>query len=259
MFDSHCHLTDDRFAGDVDDVLARAWAAGLTGLVTVASDAADADAAHQLALHHTRVHSTAGVHPHAAEAAGSDAIHRIGQLLQLPRVVAIGETGLDFHYDNSPRDIQRRLFEQHLQLAADSGYPVVVHSRSADEDTAAMIRAAAGVDGVLHCFAGGRTLLETALDAGWFISFAGLVTFRNFNDVDLLRAVPADRLLLETDSPYLAPVPHRGHRNEPAFVADTCRAVAAMLAEASDRTADRTAANARRFYRLDTGDVAPAA
>ncbi|MGH7465168.1 MAG: TatD family hydrolase [Longimicrobiales bacterium] len=250
MFDSHCHLTDERFSDDLDAVLDRAWAAGLSGLVTVASDVADARAALALARRDPRIRATAGIHPHAAGHAREPDYAEIRDLAALPEVVAIGETGLDFHYDNSPRDAQRRVFERQLELAAATGLPVVVHSRSADAATAAMI-AGAGVTGVLHCFAAGRDLFDTAVDAGWFISFAGLITFRTFDGAELVRATPADRLLLETDSPYLAPVPHRGRRNEPAFVMDTCRAAAALRDEDTAATAAAVAANAVRFYRLD--------
>jgi TatD DNase family protein len=247
MFDSHCHLTDERFADDLDAVLERAWAAGLVGLVTIASNVEDARAAHALALSDQRIRSTAGIHPHAAESATDADFDLIRQMAAEPEVVAIGETGLDFHYDNSPRETQRRNFDRHLALASDAGLPVVVHSRSADDETAAMIRNA-GVRGVLHCFAGGATLFETAIDAGWYISFAGLITFRNFDNDDLLRATPADRLLLETDSPYLAPVPHRGRRNEPAFVVETCRAAATIRDEDPAVTAAAATAAALRFY-----------
>ena len=247
MFDSHCHLTDERFADDLDAVLQRAWAAGLVGLVTVASDVDDAREACALARRDPRIRSTAGIHPHAAEAAHDDHFDVIREIATHPEVVAIGETGLDFHYDNSPRETQRRIFDRHLALAADARLPVVVHSRSADDDTAAMIRNA-GVIGVLHCFTGGRALFDTAMDAGWYISFAGLITFRNFDNAELLRAAPSDRLLLETDSPYLAPVPHRGQRNEPAFVVDTCRVAAALRNEDPATTAAAATAAAFRFY-----------
>jgi TatD DNase family protein len=250
MIDSHCHLTDAKFEDDLDAVLQRAWDAGLTAIVTIASDAADADVALRLARRDPRIFSTAGVHPHAAGAAVQDGLQAISELLAEDDVVAVGETGLDYHYDNSPRDVQRTLFGWHLRQAADRDLPIVVHSRSADDDTAALIREASGVRGVLHCFSGGPGLLDTALDAGWFISFAGMVTFRNFSAADLLRSVPADRLLLETDSPYLAPVPHRGQRNEPAFVVQTCHAAAALLGVYAAELAARTAANARTFYRL---------
>jgi TatD DNase family protein len=250
MIDSHCHLTDPRFAPDLDDVLARAWAAGLSGIVTIASTAADAHVAWNLAHRDARIRCTAGVHPHSAASATAGDLDAVRDLLQRPGVVAVGETGLDFHYDNSPRDVQRTLFQWHLQAAADTGLPVVVHSRSADADMAAMIRDAAGVTGVLHCFSGGPDLLQVALDAGWYVSFAGMVTFRNYDAGDLVRAVPADRLLVETDSPYLAPIPHRGKRNEPAFVVETCAALARLRGEDPSATAAGTTANARRFYPL---------
>ncbi|MBR9990294.1 MAG: TatD family hydrolase [Gemmatimonadetes bacterium] len=250
MFDSHCHLTDDRFAADLDEVLDRAWAAGLTGIVTIASSADDARAAFDIARRDPRIHSTAGVHPHEAGSVRPEHYDAIRELCTAPGIVAIGETGLDYHYDNSPRDTQRAVFQRQLEIAADTGLPVVVHSRSADQDTAAMIRDA-HASGVLHCFAGGVDLFETAMVAGWFISFAGLITFRNFANVDLLRATPRDRLLLETDSPYLAPVPHRGRRNEPAWVVETCRAAADLRGEDAALLAATTTANARRFYGLD--------
>jgi TatD DNase family protein len=252
MFDSHCHLTDDRFADDVDAVIDRARAAGLLGIVTVASDLDDARRALEIAERHDWVWSTAGIHPHVAEHAGDDALDRLRDLLQLDRVVAIGETGLDYHYDNSPRQRQRQLFESHLAIAAETGMPVIVHCRSADDDVAAMIRAFPGIAGVLHCFAGGNALFDAGIEAGWFVSFAGLITFRNYDRADLVAATPADRLLVETDSPYLAPVPHRGRRNEPAFAVETCRAAAVFRSEGTDFTARRITENARRFYRLDT-------
>lgn len=254
MFDSHCHLTDPRFADDLPAVLERAWSAGLTGLVTIASDVMDAEAALRLARTDPRIRSTAGVHPHAAEHAESTDFDAIRELAALREVVAIGETGLDYHYDNSPRDVQRRVFEHHIDLAGDTGLPLIVHSRSADADMAALVRSA-GVRGVLHCFAGGQTLFDTALEADWYISFAGLITFRNFDDAALVQATPADRLLLETDSPYLAPVPHRGKRNEPAFVVETCRAAALLRSEDPAVLGAVTTANARRFYRLE--DASP--
>jgi TatD DNase family protein len=251
MFDSHCHLTDAKFADDLDDALARAWAAGVSGMTTIASDVDDARAALALARTDRRIWCSAGIHPHVAQNARASDFTAITALAAEPEVVAIGETGLDFHYDNSPRDVQLRVFERQLAIAADTGLPVIVHSRSADEDTAAMLRGAAGVCGVLHCFAGGRRLLDAAIERDWYVSFAGLITFRNFADADLLRAVPQDRLLLETDSPYLAPVPHRGRRNEPAFIIETCRTAARLRDVTPWNLAALVTANARRFYGLE--------
>lgn len=254
FFDSHCHLTDERLAAETDAVLERARAAGVTGVVTIASDADDAEAAHAIAQAHADVWSTAGIHPHAAHGASDDALERVRALVALPRVVAIGETGLDFYYDNAPRAAQRRSFEAHLALAADTGLPVVVHAREADDEVATMIRAAGpGVRGVLHCFASGPALLEAGLEAGWHVSFSGLVSFRSYDGDDLVRRVPANRLLIETDSPYLTPVPMRGKRNEPAFVAHVAEAVARITGETAEEVGARTARNARRFYGLEAG------
>lgn len=251
MFDSHCHLTDERFAGEADGVVARAVAAGVTGMTTIASNAADAVAAHAIAVTHDSVWCTAGIHPHAAGEATDTDRATIRGLCEQPRVVALGETGLDYYYDNAPRDVQRTWFAWHLEQSARTGLPVVVHSREAEEDTAAIMREAdSAATGVLHCFAAGQLLLDTALDLGWYVSFGGMVTFRNFNGQELLRAVPADRLLLETDSPYLAPVPMRGKRNEPAFLPYTCAAAAAIRGVDPAALGRETTANARRFYRL---------
>jgi TatD DNase family protein len=251
LFDSHCHLTDERFGGQVDQVLERARLAGVGGLVCIASDAADAAAAAAVARAHPDVWSSAGIHPHVAEAADQAAFEAVRELLEDPAVVAVGETGLDYHYDNSPRRVQRRIFEWHLEQAALASLPIVVHCRDADQDTIAMLRAApAGVRGVLHCFAGGVPLLDAALELDWWISFAGLVTFKRYEGADLVRAVPDERLLVETDSPYLAPVPHRGRRNEPAHVRHVVEAVAAQRGQPAADVAARTSANARSFYGL---------
>jgi TatD DNase family protein len=237
-------------ADDVDDVLRRAREAGVRGLVTIASDADDADAAFALAGRDPRVWCTAGIHPHEASTTPAD-FGRIVEGVRRPRVVAIGETGLDYHYDHSPRDAQRRSFDRHIALAIETGLPLVVHSRSADEDTIAALRGAGGAAGVLHCFTGGPELFDAGLDAGWCFSFGGMVTFRNFDGAAVLRAVPEDRLLLETDSPWLAPVPWRGRRNEPAFIAATLDRAAALLGVEREALRARTESNARTFYGLD--------
>ncbi len=166
-------------------------------------------------------------------------------------MVAIGETGLDYYYDNSPRARQRELFAQHLELGHSLDLPVVVHARDADEDVAAALRSApSGTRGVLHCFTGGVRAFEAAMEAEWYVSFSGIATFKSFGAVDLLRNVPADRLLIETDSPYLAPVPHRGKRNEPSHVTHVASSVAGHLGESADSVCVRTTENARRFYRV---------
>lgn len=251
MFDSHCHLTDEKFAGEVSAVLARARAAGVHGVITIASDADDAERALHLAQAHADVWCSAGIHPHAAGAATEADLARVRALLAHERVVAVGETGLDYFYDNSPRDLQRARFRWHLEAAAELGKPVVVHSREAEADTVAAIRdSPAGTRGILHCFSGGEALLQAGLDAGWYISFAGPVTFKRFADEALLHAVPDDRLLIETDSPYLAPVPHRGRRNEPALLPHTCEVVARMRGVEAGVLGALVERNARACYGL---------
>lgn len=251
LFDSHCHLTDDRLIGEVDAVIARARAAGVTRMVTVGTGPDDAEAAAALAARAPEVWASAGIHPHDASSADEAALSRIRDVLSRPRVVALGEIGLDYHYDHSPRDVQRRAFRRQLEMAADLGLPVIIHSREADLDTATQVREAAGsVRGVLHCFAGGPELLEAGIDAGWYVSFSGLITFKKFDGAALVRAVPTDRLLVETDSPYLAPVPHRGKRNEPAFVREVAEVAASLRGETFEALARRSAANAAAFYGL---------
>ncbi|MEJ2482749.1 MAG: TatD family hydrolase [Gemmatimonadota bacterium] len=249
LFDSHCHLTAEAFEGEWSAVIDRAREAGVTGLVTIASDPRDAESALQIAAAREGVWCTAGLHPHEADRFDDHTEPALRRLAARPEVVAIGEAGLDFHYDNAPRDRQRLCFEAQLELARELDLPIVVHSRDADDDTAECL-ASSDARGVLHCFTAGPELLEAALDAGWMVSFSGIVTFRRFDGADLVRRVPDDRLLIETDSPYLAPVPHRGHRNEPAFLRATCAAVAAMRGDAPEALAERTRRNALSFYGL---------
>ncbi len=255
LFDSHCHLTDTAFQDDLEAVFHRASEAGVTRVVSIASDIDDSREA--LALVRARraqgIWCTVGVHPHETAAAAPDAVDEIRALArESPAVVALGEMGLDYHYDHSPHGVQRRLFEAQLALAAELDLPAVVHARDADADVTAILRAMPpGTRGVLHCFVGGAGLFEAGMDAGWYVSFSGIASFKSFAAADLLREVPADRLLVETDAPYLAPVPMRGKRNEPAFVRRTVEAVAGHLGEAFDTVASRTTTNARRFYGLD--------
>jgi len=267
--DSHCHLTDRAFRADRAAVLARAREAGVGRVVTIASDAEDSLAALELARAHGDVWCTAGIHPHAVNGsvgastsaaasppgaastpAAASAMAALRDVAGHPRCVAIGETGLDYFYDNAPRDAQRRSFARHVELAAELDLPVVVHSREAEADTAAVVRESAGqVTGVLHCFTGSRELLGEAMAAGWFVSFTGIATFRNF-DAGLVRAAPADRYMIETDAPYRAPVPKRGRRNEPAFVAHVAAAVARLRGESPERVAEDTWANTAAFFRI---------
>ena len=251
--DSHAHLADPAFDADRDAVLARARADGALGVVCIGESLAAAGRAAAIAaLHRDFVWYTAGVHPH--DAAAFDPARDLDAVREhlAEGAVAVGECGLDYHYDNSPRDRQRAAFGAQLGVAADNGRPVVVHTRDAEDDTRAMLveAAAAGVRGVLHCYTGSHALAEAAIDAGWFVSFSGIVTFKKWTDEGLLRLVPDDRLLAESDSPYLAPVPFRGKRNEPAWVRLTVERLAAARADTPTRVGELVADNARRFFGL---------
>jgi TatD DNase family protein len=253
FFDSHAHLADAAFDEDREAVIERARAAGAVGIVAIGESLEAAGRAAEIASRHTGfVSFTAGVHPH--DAASFDPTRdpeEIGRLLG-KGAVALGECGLDYHYDHSPRPLQRRAFAAQLALALESSKPVVVHTREAEDDTMAMVReaGAAGIRGVLHCFTGSHALAQAGLEAGWYISFSGIVTFKKWVDDDVLRLVPDDRLLLESDAPYLAPVPDRGKRNEPAWVARTVERVAAARGAMAADVGEQCISNALTFFSL---------
>ncbi len=252
FFDSHCHLTDAAYRDDLGETLERARAAAVEGVIAVASTHADSVDALRLACsHEATMWSTAGLHPHHVTAdPDRGEMAAVRKAATHPRCVAIGETGLDYHYDFAPRAAQRASFARHAELAGEMDLPLVVHSREAAADTAALVRECAGrVRGVLHCFPGPGELLDEALAAGWFVSFTGIVTFRGY-DAGLVRAAPSERYMVETDGPYLAPVPMRGRRNEPAFVTHVAAAVADLRGEPVEKVAADTWANAVRFFGL---------
>lgn len=255
LFDTHCHLTDPVFDSDREVVLARAREAGVVGMVCITSHPEDASAALALARRHPDLWCTAGIHPHEAQRFSPDAMEHIRDMAGTePLVVALGETGLDHFYDHGPRELQRRSFEAHLALGVELDLPVVVHCRNADREMEAMLRnAPPGSRGVLHCFSGDEALLEAALERGWSASFGGVVTFKRFDGAELLRAVPVERLMLETDSPYLAPVPFRGKRNEPAHMARVLEVVAELRGEDPVYLAETTTRNAYRFFGVAGG------
>jgi len=258
LIDSHCHLADAAFDPDRGAVLSRARAAGVEAIVVVADGIAAARAC--LALCEGRgaatedapqLAPTAGIHPHNASSFDDATAHELETLLADPRVVAVGETGLDYHYDRSPHDKQREVFSWQLAAAARLGKPVIVHSRDADDDTARLLAIApSGLVGVLHCFSAGPAVLEAALARGLAVSWSGMITFRSWGQSRALEAVPDASLLVETDAPYLAPVPERGKRNEPALVALTAARLAELRGIPVERMADLTAANARRLFGL---------
>ncbi len=230
LIDSHCHL--DYFGDEADAVVARARAAGVTGMVTIGTRLREFAKVRDIAARHADVVCTVGVHPHEAGEEGAEAtVDRLVALARDPNVVGIGETGLDYFYEHSARADQISAFRCHIAAAQRTGLPLIVHTRDADDDTARILaehHADVPFEGVIHCFSSGRQLAESAMEIGFAISISGIVTFKR---ADELRAVirdvvPLDRMLVETDSPYLAPVPHRGKRNEPAFVPNVAAAVA---------------------------------
>ena len=249
--DSHAHLADAAFDEDRETVIARAREAGGVGIVCIGESLAAAGRARGIAEAHPGfVWWTAGVHPHAA--AGFDPV-RDGEAIAAAiadGAVAVGECGLDYHYDHAPRALQRRAFAAQLALAAQHARPVVVHTREAEDDTTAMLREAgeAGIRGVLHCFTGSAALAAVGLSAGWCISFAGIVTFKKWDGDDVIRAVPSDRLLVESDSPYLAPVPHRSRRNEPGWCARTLAQLAHVRGDDPRSLGAAVVDNARRQF-----------
>lgn len=258
LIDSHCHLTDDQYGDDLRDVLVRARQAGVGGVISICSHARDTERVQALLKEYDNGESlpalwgTAGIHPHDAEEARPGDLDLIQGMARTEEgIVAIGETGLDFFYDLSPRELQEELFLGHLELAEALDLPVVVHSRSADEETARILREWGGrVRGVLHCFTGSEALLRRALDVEWMISFTGIITFKKYGGRDLVKMVPRDRIMVETDGPYLAPVPHRGRRNEPAFVTHVADVVAGIRGEDPEAVASYTTRNALDFFRL---------
>jgi TatD DNase family protein len=253
FIDSHAHLADPAFDADRDEVVRRARTAGARAVVCIGESLAASRRARELAARHSGfVSFTAGVHPHdAAEFEPARDVAGIREQASAG-AVAVGECGLDYHYDHSPRPQQRGAFAEQLSLAAELHLPVVVHTRAAEDDTRAMMTeaAAAGVRGVLHCYTGSRTLAAAAIDAGWYVSFSGIVTFKKWDDDALLRLIPDDRLLAESDSPYLAPVPYRGKRNEPAWVAHTVAKLAAVRGNEAAELGALVADNAARLFGL---------
>lgn len=249
--DSHTHLADAAFEADRDEAISRARAAGARALVCIGESPAAALRAEQIALRHPGlVYFTCGVHPHDAANWNDDADSVSIRSAAERGAVAVGECGLDYHYDHSPREQQRFVLGRQLDLATELNKPIVLHTREAEDDTIAFLKDAesAGVKGVLHCFTGSHKLAERGLAAGWHVSFSGVITFKKFADDALLQLVPADRLLVESDAPYLAPVPNRGKRNEPAWVAATISRLAAARNTTPGEIARQTLANTSAFF-----------
>jgi len=248
LVDSHCHLDFPDFAADREAIIARARAAGIETMLTISTRLDEFPAVRSIAEAHDEVWCSVGTHPHEAKDHTALVPEELVALAAHPKVVGIGETGLDFHYDLSPRDTQEQVFRTHIAASRMTGLPLIIHAREADRGIAHILEEERPPPGVMHCFSSGRALAETALALGFYISISGIVTFRNAEELRaIVRDVPLDRLLVETDAPYLAPVPYRGKRNEPAFVAATAAAVAELKGAKPEALAAATSAN---FFRL---------
>ncbi|HTV66078.1 MAG TPA: TatD family hydrolase [Bryocella sp.] len=262
--DSHCHLENKRFDADRADVLARAREAGVTTMLAIGNGdgpgTGTLDCAIQLARRNEGVYATVGIHPHEAALAQQADFDELERLARGPKVIAWGEIGLDYYYDHSPRDVQQRVFIRQMEMARTVKLPIIVHNRPSDnsenawEDLFRLLRehwASTGLGGVLHCFTGTVEHARAALDIGFMLSFAGNITYPKAQNIrDAATMAPLDRIFIETDSPYLAPIPHRGKRNEPAFVVEVARQIGELRGLAAEETARQTSENFRRFFRL---------
>lgn len=248
LVDSHCHLGDAAFSADVAEVVARAEEAGVRHLVVIGESREAADRALALARNDRRLSTTAGVHPHVASTWDADMSRWLAGALEDSRVVAAGEMGLDYHYDHSPRELQRSAFDAQLELARLAGKPAVIHAREADDDIAAILGNHPGTVAILHSWSSGPALLEAGIALGHYFSFSGMITFRSWTDDAAIRRVPADRLLVETDAPYLAPVPHRGKRNEPGYVSEVAKRIAVVRGVGFEEICELTTGNAVRVF-----------
>lgn len=260
LVDSHCHLDYPGLAEDLEGVVARAREAGVERMLTICVKMSDFERVHAVAKQFDNIWCTVGIHPHEADAEPNVDAQQIVSRTQDPEVVGIGESGLDYYYDNAPREAQKASFREHITAARETQLPLVIHSRDADEDMAAILEeehTKGAFPFLLHCFSSGRELAERAVAIGGYVSLSGIITFKNAEDIrETVRALPLDRLLVETDSPYLAPVPHRGKTNEPAFTAHTAAKLAELKGVSEAEIAEVTTAN---FHRLFTKIPAPAA
>ncbi len=260
--DSHAHLDGKRYDTDRDAVIARAQAAGVETIVAIGigDGPNDVDCGVLLAEQYPFMYATIGIHPHEAQLADANAYTRMEELAKRPKIIAWGEIGLDYYYDHSPREVQQRVFLDQMDLARAAKLPIVIHCRPSDgsenawEDCLRMIRehwSSSGLGGILHCFTGNSAQAKRALDMGFMISFAGNITFPKAQQIrDAALEVPFDRMLIETDSPYLAPIPYRGKRNEPAYVAETARQLGELRGKTAEEIGGLTTQNFNRFFSL---------
>jgi TatD DNase family protein len=257
MIDSHCHLDSAEFNDDREAVIERALAAGVEQLLAIGTGEGppDLEVGLRLAEKYPAFLATVGIHPHDAAKATTGDFNRLADLLSHPKVLAVGEIGLDYHYDFSPREVQQSVFIRQMEIAAQAKKPIVIHTREAWDDTLALLDqywAAHGIGGIMHCFSGGPGEARRALDLGFYLSFGGIVTFPKALAVqEAAKSAPRDRILIETDAPYLAPVPKRGKRNEPALIVHTARKLAELRGESYQELCDATTENFRRLLLLN--------
>lgn len=252
LIDSHCHLDFEALANDLDGVLARAAAAGVTGMVTISTHVEKFSTYAGIAERYANVWCSVGTHPHHADQELHIQTDDLIRLSAHPRCVAIGEAGLDYFYDNAPREAQATGLRRHIAAARVTGLPLVIHSRQCDDDMAAILTEEAGQGAfpfVLHCFTAGAGLARTALNLGGYVSFSGIITFKNAEEIrEVAKFVPSDRYLVETDAPYLAPIPHRGQSNEPSFVRHTAEKLAEVRGISLEQLGRETTANFGRLF-----------
>ena len=252
LFDTHAHLNDERFDIDRDELISSFEEKGLYACCEIGYDMESSYRAQRLAEQYSLIYSAVGVHPHDTKDMKEEDIPALRKLLGMDKVVALGEIGLDYYYDNSERDVQREWFARQLEIAKEVNMPVVIHSRDAMNDTINILREHGAGDGIIHCYSGSRESAKILLDMGYYISFAGPVTFKNASSIlEVASYVPDDRILIETDSPYLAPHPYRGKRNCPLYVEEVARRLAEIRGTDFDKIAEITLANAKRVYRIN--------
>ena len=255
LIDSHAHIQGKEYAGEAEAVIARARDAGVETIIVAggAGDMSSNSEAVALAESFANVYATVGMHPHDAKDVGAEELRKLTELTSHPRVVAVGETGLDYYYSHSPHEVQRQVFSQFIRMARETGLPIVVHERDAAQETVELLRheGQGRVRGVIHCFTGNYEAAHAYLDLGFYLSFTGIITFKNAEPLrEVVRKVPLERMFVETDSPYLTPVPHRGKRNEPAFVRFVAETIAKVKGVELAEVARVTSANVKKLFSI---------
>ena len=255
LIDSHAHIQGKDYASEVDTIIERARAAGVEKIIAVggAGDMSSNTEALALAASYPGVYATVGMHPHDAKEVGDEELRKLKEWAAQPKVVAVGETGLDYYYNHSPQEVQRRVFIQFIHMALETGLPLVVHERDAAKDAAELLQGegAENIRGVIHCFTGNYEAACAYLDMGFYLSFTGIITFKNAGALrEVVRKVPLERILVETDAPFLTPVPHRGKRNEPSYVRFVAETVAKVKEMSFADIAQATTRNVRELFKI---------